>query len=285
MLLSSRSHALFCRSSSRSSRWRWYQWRLQAAYHGILSQANASRPDSHVTTRAFTQSNDTANSVIETIRDGVCIRGSIPAGGIGVAVGQYAEVERIYTMDDVEAFGRVVRDGNPLHRAWKLPHPQQLVEDTVEGEVPVLLESLHGHPLLKFKEDSSREQTPYSLVLVHGMLVASLFTSIFGTLIPGAVYSQQSLHFVKPVYVGHTAELSSRTTTTTTTSRSAVTGRVTIQRIRKYGRNKGLIVTCDTVATNQSDKETVLHGQATVWLPRGRELVLEERSVTTNQAK
>eukprot|EP00529_Nitzschia_sp_RCC80_P037036 CAMPEP_0113444314 /NCGR_PEP_ID=MMETSP0014_2-20120614/2603_1 /TAXON_ID=2857 /ORGANISM="Nitzschia sp." /LENGTH=152 /DNA_ID=CAMNT_0000335323 /DNA_START=1 /DNA_END=457 /DNA_ORIENTATION=+ /assembly_acc=CAM_ASM_000159 len=40
--------------------------------------------------------------------------------------------------------------------------------------------------------------------VVHGMLVAALFSSIFGCIAPGCVYLNQTLDFKKPVYVGDT---------------------------------------------------------------------------------
>lgn len=38
--------------------------------------------------------------------------------------------------------------------------------------------------------------------IVHGILVSSLFSTILGRSIPGAVYVSQSLFFKKPVHVG-----------------------------------------------------------------------------------
>jgi hypothetical protein len=37
-------------------------------------------------------------------------------------------------------------------------------------------------------------------VVVHGMLIAPLFTCLLGTRIPGCVYLNQTLEFVRPVY-------------------------------------------------------------------------------------
>ena len=78
------------------------------------------------------------------------------------------------------------------------------------------------------------------------MLVASLFSSILGTLIPGAVYLKQTLDFTKPVY-----------------SDGLVVGRVSVTRLRHV--RKLWIATCDTVV--EGDDGVKVRGQADVWLP------------------
>ena len=160
------------------------------------------------------------------------ISGTIPPGGVGVALGQFAEVERVFTQEDVDKYGRLIDDGNPLHQRWS------------KSKVPSLVES---HPLLVWKEDGSS-----TMPIAHGMLASGLFSCIFGSLIPGAVYLKQTLDFRKPVYVD-----------------SVVTGRVSISRIRHWKR-KGLIITCDTKVLSQG-KECV-RGEADVWIPGGDEL-------------
>ena len=170
------------------------------------------------------------------------VRGSIPAGGNGVAVGQYAASDRVFSAEDVALFGNLVGDPNPLHTQWDLDH------------LPALLER---HPMIHPDKNAegiiSNDNHPtYSKILVHGMLVSSLFTSIFGTLIPGAVYLKQSLEFARPVFVGE-----------------KVTGTIAIERIRRW-RRKGLILTCDTTVTSHSDPEDGrVRGKADVWLPNG----------------
>ena len=170
----------------------------------------------------------------------VVVRGNIPEHGVGVAVGQVAESDRIYTAKDVHWFGKLVGDSNPLHQAW-----------SVHTTLP---ESLENHPLLRHQDhheesDGSNNNGSSTQILVHGWLVASLFTSIFGTLIPGAVYLKQTLDFAQPVYVG-----------------DLVTARIEIERIRHW-RRKGLILTCETVV--RGDGNDKVRGKADVWLPRG----------------
>jgi acyl dehydratase len=177
------------------------------------------------------------------------IRGTLPRHHVErqLSVGQYAETDRCYTRLDVSDFARLVRDGNPLHSSWE----QEPTSGTDNPSV------LGGHELLfnrKGNADSSSvendDTSTTPAVVVHGMLVACLFTSIFGTLYPGAVYTQQSLDFKRPVYID-----------------TVVVGRVTVQRMRAW--KNGVLVTCDTTATTPKDETVVVRGKATVWLPRG----------------
>jgi acyl dehydratase len=183
------------------------------------------------------------------------IHGNLPRHSVEslLAVGQYAETERSYTRCDVSDFARLVRDGNPLHSLWE----QERTSVTTSDLLPSVLE---GHGLLfnrkmnahgsSLKHDDTSTTTTTPVVVVHGMLVACLFTSIFGTIYPGAVYTQQSLDFKRPVYTD-----------------MVVVGRVTVQRMRAW--KNGVLVTCDTTATTPKDGTVVVRGKATVWLPRG----------------
>jgi acyl dehydratase len=47
------------------------------------------------------------------------------------------------------------------------------------------------------------EKTMFKRPIMHGMLSASLFSKVFGTLFPGegTIYLKQSLSFLKPMYV------------------------------------------------------------------------------------
>jgi acyl dehydratase len=185
------------------------------------------------------------------------ITSTIPAMGYGIQVGQYASKERTYTSQDVEQFATVVQDWNPLHTA------------------------LHRDLLIQFQEDSCkhREGTHPTMTkpIVHGMLVSSIFSSIFATLSPGCIYMNQSLDFVRPVYVGDT-----------------VIGRIEIDKIRKW-RKGGVVIQCTTNVTTPTSWEeeeeedntedsknlssssshvsknnVVVKGVANVWLPSGK---------------
>jgi 3-hydroxybutyryl-CoA dehydratase len=83
--------------------------------------------------------------------------------------GDYAELSRTYTAEDVKAFAAVTGDDNPVHL-----------------DLAGAAKSVFRRPV------------------AHGILTASLISAVFGTHIPGSVYVRQSLHFRSPVYVGDT---------------------------------------------------------------------------------
>lgn len=94
--------------------------------------------------------------------------------------------------------------------------------------------------------------------LVHGMLVSSLFSSIFGTISPGCIYMNQSLQFAAPVFVDE-----------------AVKARLEIEKVREW-RKRGVVIECGTsVYKNSKDEDppsfgdVVISGTANVWLPSG----------------
>ena len=146
------------------------------------------------------------------------------------------------------AFGTLIQDENPLHRSWH------------SSELPPELQS---HPLIvaqQQQQGQQQQQQPYTRPVVHGMLVASLFSSLLGTLIPGAVYVKQSLRFQSPVWANEW-----------------VMGRIDITRIQPFpGSRGGILMTCNTrVLRHETECVT---GQADVWLPHGTIL-----QVTTNE--
>ena len=91
------------------------------------------------------------------------------------------------------------------------------------------------------------ESTKFGGRIVHGMLTGSLFSTVFGTRLPGegAIYLSQSLEFTAPVKLGETIKAT-----------------VTVTEIMEKGR-----IRFDTVATNQ-DGTVVVRGQAVLMAPR-----------------
>ncbi|MDR0848999.1 MAG: MaoC family dehydratase [Propionibacteriaceae bacterium] len=91
------------------------------------------------------------------------------------------------------------------------------------------------------------ETTPFKTRIAHGMLSGSLFSTVFGTRIPGegSIYISQSLNFTAPVLLGDT-----------------VTATVTVSEKLEKGRVK-----FDTVATKQ-DGTVVIKGEAVLLPPR-----------------
>lgn len=84
----------------------------------------------------------------------------------GLAVGQTAEVRRVFTASDVEQFAALTGDKNPIHL-----------------------------------DADFAASTPFGARIAHGMLVSSLFSTIFATAVPSTVYVNQNLSFKKPVYL------------------------------------------------------------------------------------
>lgn len=101
----------------------------------------------------------------------------------------------------------------------------------------------------------------YHKPIVHGMLLSTLFSTIFGTLVPGAIYRRQSLKF------GHAVAVDEN-----------VTGRVIVRKLKQVNRiGSGVLCTCDTVVAIAEDRPNIdvnckntmmaISGEAQVWLP------------------
>jgi len=86
-------------------------------------------------------------------------------------VGQKASVQKKITEDDISSFTEITGDANPLH-----------------------VDALFA------------EQTFFRQKIAHGMLSASLFSTLVGMHIPGtgAIYKSQTLEFLRPVFIGDT---------------------------------------------------------------------------------
>ena len=124
-------------------------------------------------------------------------------------VGDSAEITKKITEADIEAFAEVTGDHNPIHL-----------------------------------DDAFAKSTRFGRRIAHGMLTASLISSVLANKLPGegSVYLGQSLQFVAPVFPG-----------------DEVTARVTVKQIR----DDKPILKLETICVNQRD-ETVIRGEATV---------------------
>jgi acyl dehydratase len=145
------------------------------------------------------------------------------------------QVERIFTRDEVTFFGNLVGDKNPLHNCMTLQEATELF--------PTLTQAGLIRPSCNHSTEA----------LVHGMLVSSLFSCIFGTLIPGAIYRSQTLQFRAPIYAN-----------------DFVVGRIMVTKVKE---TRGLLVTCDTTVLCQ--ERICVSGEATVWLPGATKAVKE----------
>ena len=85
--------------------------------------------------------------------------------------GQRVSFRRTFTDEDVRRFIEITGDTNPLHT-----------------------------------DDEFAAGTRFGRRILHGMLTASLFSTIMGTMLPGtgAIYRSQTIRFLLPVYVGDT---------------------------------------------------------------------------------
>ncbi|HVR38414.1 MAG TPA: MaoC family dehydratase [Thermoanaerobaculia bacterium] len=87
------------------------------------------------------------------------------------APGQHASYTKTFTDDDVRRFIEITGDVNPLH-----------------------------------VDDAFAATTQFGRRVVHGMLTASIFSTMVGMLLPGtgAIYRSQTLTFLRPVFIGET---------------------------------------------------------------------------------
>ncbi len=84
-------------------------------------------------------------------------------------IGQTASLSKVFKTEEVEAFAEMSFDRNPIHI-----------------------------------DTGYAEQSIFGARIVHGFLVGSLISAVFGTQLPGkgAIYLHQEMNFRKPVYHG-----------------------------------------------------------------------------------
>lgn len=128
---------------------------------------------------------------------------------MNIKIGDSAVLTKTITEKDVQLFGELTGDFNPVH----------------------------------FDAEFAKT-TRFGKRIAHGMLSASLISSVLANQLPGrgTVYLSQTLKFTAPVYLDDT-----------------VTVRVTVTAIKESKP----IVTLETVCTNQKD-EIILKGEAVV---------------------
>ena len=86
-------------------------------------------------------------------------------------IGQHVTFTKSFTDDDVERFIEITGDVNPLH-----------------------------------VDEAFAARTPFGRRVIHGMLTASILSTMVGMLLPGtgAIYRSQTIRFLLPVHVGDT---------------------------------------------------------------------------------
>ncbi|HJS24376.1 MAG TPA: MaoC family dehydratase [Pyrinomonadaceae bacterium] len=125
------------------------------------------------------------------------------------SVGDSAEITKTIEQTDIDAFAGVTGDHNPVH-----------------------------------VDEEFAKTTRFGRRIAHGMLTASLISSVLANKLPGegSVYLGQTLQFVAPVFPG-----------------DEITARVTVKEIRADKP----ILKLETICINQRD-EIVIRGEATV---------------------
>ena len=86
-------------------------------------------------------------------------------------VGQHASFTKTFTEEDVQRFIEITGDVNPLHI-----------------------------------DEAFAAGTPFGRRVLHGMLTASIFSTMIGMLLPGtgAIYRSQTIRFLLPVHIDET---------------------------------------------------------------------------------
>jgi acyl dehydratase len=131
----------------------------------------------------------------------------------GPILDSFAEVDHIFDSNSVSQFMTLCGDNNPIH------HDTEYCQTTI------------------FKKP-----------IVHGILLSSLFSTLFGRTISSSVYISQSLNFKRPVYVG-----------------SKLTAKMVVKSIDK--KSKGYFLKCNTICYTDSPEVVAIDGEATVLIP------------------
>jgi len=141
----------------------------------------------------------------------------------------------------------------PQHHRWKIGDSVQLTKAFGEAEIEKFAE-LTGDRNPLHMDEAFAAGTRFKRRIAQGILSASLISTCIGMHLPGtgAIYLDQTLRFVKPVYVEDTVTLTA-----------------TVSHIRA---DKPLL-TLATIWTNQQG-EKVIEGEAHVLLMAPEEMLL-----------
>ena len=126
-------------------------------------------------------------------------------------LGDKAEISKIMSLELIKAFESLSDDHNPLHLDYEFA-----------------------------------AKSRYKKQIMPGMLVSSLFSGLFGSILPGegCVYKSQSLKFKRPIFLGDN-----------------VTARIEITLIKKEEK----VVKFDTVCL--VNKKIMIDGEAEIFIP------------------
>lgn len=173
-------------------------------------------------------------------------------------VGDSCRLTRSFSEADVRRFGECSGDWNPVHYPDSYARVRAMEEEALRKEQA---QQAQAAPSDAVAGSAAQPAPPASLPrtgifrfpapIVHGMLSASLISTLFATHMPGAVYLSQTLRFRAPVFYDQ-----------------IVHAIVTVTDIDCKRRR----VTCSTRVEKAGDKEgetiVVVDGEASVLLDR-----------------
>ena len=130
-----------------------------------------------------------------------------------IEIGKSFEFSNTFTNDDVFAFAEITEDDNPIHI-----------------------------------NDSYASNSIFGKRVVHGILVTSMFSKIFGTIYPGngGIYLSQTAKFLMPVFINE-----------------KILAKVTLRNF-DYSKNRGTF----TTECFNSKGDFVLTGEAKILFPQ-----------------
>ena len=142
----------------------------------------------------------------------------------------------------------------PQQRTWKVGDSVQLTKTFGDAEIEKFAE-LTGDRNPLHMDEAFAARTRFKRRIAQGILSASLISTCVGMHLPGtgAIYLDQTLRFVKPVYVGDTVTLTA-----------------TVSHIR-HTREVRPLLTLATIWTNQHGQK-VIEGEAHVMLMAPEEI-------------
>lgn len=140
-------------------------WKLKVYVKGLLSTQWAHRIYNSCTKPSSSSSSSFGHCSYSSSSIPFQIRGTLLT--MGPVLDAYTEVDHIFDQTSVNQFMVISGDNNPIH---------------------------HDYEYAK--------QTIFKQPIVHGILLSSLFSTLFGRTISSSIYIKQTLNFKKPVYVG-----------------------------------------------------------------------------------
>jgi hypothetical protein len=86
-------------------------------------------------------------------------------------------------------------------RYQTIGHSAQIKTSFQQKDLNLFAELSGDHNPIHLDPNYCKTKTKFHAPICHGILVSSLFSTLFGQLIPGSIYLKQNIQFLKPVYV------------------------------------------------------------------------------------